>query len=189
MPAMNTSDVMQKKYTYADYMLIEDEKRYEIYEGELIMVPAPATRHQRISWKIEFIIGGFVEENNLGSIFHAPTDVVLADYVVLQPDILFISKDREDIIKPRAVMGAPDLVVEIASPSTSFHDTVKKRDLYQRYGVKEFWLVFPEEKAIEVMILEHGVYSEFASAREDGKVTSQVLAGLEVDLKAVFIGT
>jgi len=189
MPAMRTSDVTQKKYTYADYMLIEDEKRYEIYEGELIMVPAPATRHQRVSWKIEYIMGRFIEENILGTILDAPTDVVLADYVVLQPDILFISKDREDIIKPRAVMGAPDLVVEIASPSTSFHDTVKKRDIYQRYGVMEFWLVFPEEKAIEVMVLQDGVYSEFASAREEGKVTSKVLSGLEVDVKDVFIGT
>src|SRR3990172_3230042 len=170
MPAMRTSDVTQKKYTYADYILIEDEKRYEIYEGELIMVPAPATRHQRVSWKIEYIMGRFIEENNMGTILDAPTDVVLADYVVLQPDILFISKEREDIIKPRAVMGAPDLVVEIASPSTSYYDTVKKRELYQHYGVKEFWLVFPEEKAIEVMTLDEGIYREFASAKGSGKV-------------------
>ena len=183
---MNTSVVMQKKFTYADYLLIDDEKRYEVCEGELIMVPAPATRHQRISWKIEFIIGGFVEENKLGDIFHAPTDVVLAEDVIVQPDILFISKERGDIIKPQAVMGPPDLVVEIASPSTSFYDTVKKRDIYQRYGVKEFWLVFPEEKAIEVMTLDEGIYREFASAKGSGKVKSKVLAGLDVDLMEVF---
>ena len=186
---MNTSVVMQKKFTYADYLLIDDEKRYEVCEGELIMVPAPATRHQRISWKIEFIIGGYIEENNLGDIFHAPTDVVLAEDVVVQPDILYVSRERSSIIEPRAVMGAPDLVIEIASPSTSFYDTVKKRDFYQRYGVQEFWLVFPEEKAIEVMILKDGVYSEFASAKEKGKVTSKVLSGLEVDLMVVFSGT
>lgn len=189
MSVMNTSDVMQKKYTYDDYLLIEDEKRYEVYEGELVMVPAPATRHQRISWKLEYIIGGFVEENNLGNIFDAPTDVVLAEDVVVQPDILYISKGRSNIIKTQAVMGAPDLVVEIASPSTTFHDTVKKRNIYQRHGVKEFWLVFPEEKAIEVMILKDGVFSEFASAKEEGKVTSKVLPGLEVDLMVVFMGT
>ncbi|MBI5198959.1 MAG: Uma2 family endonuclease [Nitrospirae bacterium] len=188
MPAIRTSDVTEKKYTYADYLLIEDEKRYEIHEGELIMVPAPNTGHQRISWEIEFIMGKFVKENNLGTILDAPTDVVLAEGVVLQPDILFISKDREDIIKPRAVMAPPDLVVEIASPSTSYYDTVKKRDLYQRYGVKEFWLVFPEENAIEVMTLEEGVYREFASATGEGKVKSKVLSGLEVDLKEVFAG-
>ena len=186
MQAMRTGNVTEKKYTYADYLLIEDEKRYEIYEGELIMVPAPATKHQKISWKIEFIMGGFVEENKLGDIFHAPTDVVLAEDVIVQPDILFISKERGDIIKPQAVMAPPDLVVEIASPSTTYYDTVKKRGLYQRFGVKEFWLVFPEEKAIEVMTLEEGIYREFASAKGSGKVKSKVLAGLDVDLMEVF---
>ena len=186
MPAMRTGNVTEKKYTYADYLLMEDEKRYEIYEGELIMVPASATKHQKISWKIEFIMGKFVKENNLGTILDAPTDVVLAEDVIVQPDILFISKERGDIIKPQAVMGPPDLVVEIASPSTSFYDTVKKRDIYQRYGVKEFWLVFPEEKAIEVMTLDEGIYREFASAKGSGKVKSKVLAGLDVDLMEVF---
>lgn len=89
-------------------------------------------------------------------------DVVLAEDVVLQPDILFISKERGDIIKTQAVMGPPDLVVEIASPSTSFYDTVKKRGFYQRFGVREFWLVFPEERAIEVMTLEEGIHREFS---------------------------
>lgn len=186
MPALRTGDVTQKKYTYTDYLQMEDEKRYEIYEGELVMVPAPNTGHQKISWEIEFIMGKFVKENNLGTILDAPTDVVLAEDVVLQPDILFISKEREDIIKPPAVMGPPDLVVEIASPSTSFYDTVKKRDLYQRFGVREFWLVFPEEKAIEVMTLKEGVYVEFASAKGSGKVKSQVLTGLEADLMEIF---
>lgn len=131
-------------------------------------------------------MGKVIEENNLGTILYAPTDVVLAEDVVLQPDILFISKERGDIIKPQAVMGPPDLVVEIASPSTSYYDTVKKRGLYQRFGVKEFWLVFPEEKAIEIMALEEGVYREFASAKREGKVKSKVLEGMEVDLKEVF---
>lgn len=186
MSALRTEKVTQKRYTYADYLLIEDEKRYEIYEGELVMVPAPATKHQKISWKLEFIMGKVIEENNLGTILDAPTDVVMAEDVVLQPDILFISKEREDIIKPQAVMGPPDLVVEIASPSTSFYDTVKKRDLYQRCGVKEFWLVFPEERAIEVMTLEEGIYREFASAKGEGKVKSKILGGVEADLGGIF---
>jgi len=188
MPAPSIEKMTQKRYTYADYLNIDDEKRYEIHEGELILVPAPATRHQKISWKIEYIIGGFIEENNLGDIFDAPTDVVFAEDVVLQPDILFISKERGNIIKPQAVMGPPDLVIEIASPSTSSYDTVKKRELYQRYGVKEFWLVFPEENSIEVMTLEEGYYVEFASAKGSGKVKSKLLEGLSVDLADVFEG-
>lgn len=186
MPASAIEKVTQKKYTYSDYLSIDDEKRYEIYEGILTVVPAPATRHQKISWKIEYTIGGFIEENNLGDIFAAPTDVVFAEDVVLQPDILFISKERSEIIKPQAVMGPPDLVVEIASPSTSSYDTVKKRELYQRYGVKEFWLVFPEENAIEVLILGEGIYREFTSVKGTGRVKSKILTGLEVDAQDIF---
>jgi Uma2 family endonuclease len=180
-------DVTKERYTYADYLRIEDEKRYEVYEGFLAMVPAPSTEHQRISSEIEFNLKRFIEENGLGHIFYAPTDVVLAEDIVLQPDILFIARGRLDIIETRAVMGPPDLVVEIASPSTSFYDTVKKREIYQRYGVKEFWLVFPEEKAIEVMTLEDGGYVEFSVAKGEGIVASKVLKGLELDLKEIFV--
>ncbi len=175
-----------QRYTYTDYLMIEDEKRYEVYEGELIMVPAPTTTHQSVSWKIQRIIGDFIVKNNLGKLFYAPTDVVLAEDVVLQPDILFISKEREKIIEERAIMGAPDLIVEILSPSSTFYDTVKKRELYQRYGVKEYWLAFLHEKAIEVLTLEGDVYREFASAKGEGSIKSKLLQGLDVELKEIF---
>lgn len=173
-------------YTYEDYLQIEDEKRYEVHEGELMMVPAPTTTHQRISWKIERIIGDFIIEKGLGEIFDAPTDVVLSDDVVVQPDILFISKERAGIIEERAVMGPPDLIVEILSASSTFSDSVRKKELYKRYGVREYWLVFPEEKAIEVMTLEEGFYREYSVAKDEGKVRSKVLEGMEVDLEGVF---
>lgn len=177
---------MDKRYTYADYLMIEDDKRYEVHEGELMMVPAPTTTHQRISWKIERIIGDFIVENNLGEIFDAPTDVVLSGDIVVQPDIFFVSKDRAGIIEEKAVAGPPDLVVEILSPSSTFSDSVRKKELYQRYGVKEYWLVFPEEKAIEVMTLEFGIFKEYSVAKDQGQVSSKVLEGLKVDLKEVF---
>src|SRR3972149_11667668 len=80
--------VQHKRYTYSDYLMIEDERRYEVYEGELIMVPAPTTTHQSVSGKIGRIMGNYIVENNLGKLFYAPTDVVLSEDVVLQPDIL-----------------------------------------------------------------------------------------------------
>ena len=83
-------------------------------------------------------------------------------------------------------MWAPDLVVEILSPSSIFNDTVRKREIYQRFGVKEYWLVFPEEKAIEVLALEDGIYRELCSAIEEGTVRSKLLQGFEVELKGVF---
>src|SRR3990167_3894301 len=186
MPAMRTGNVTEKKYTYADYLLTEDEKRYEIYEGELIMVPAPNTKHQRISWEIEFIMGKFVKENNLGTILDAPTDVVLAEDVIVQPDILFISKERLDIIKEAAVMGCPDLVVEIVSPSSASYDTIDKRNIYEEYGVKEYWLVFPQEKVIEVLTLGNNIYREFCKAKKTGGVRSKIIDGMTVELKDVF---
>ena len=178
--------VQHKRYTYSDYLMIEDERRYEVYEGELIMVPAPTTTHQTVSRKIGWVIENFIIENNLGEFFYAPTDVVLSEDVVLQPDILFISKEREKIIEERAIMGAPDLIVEILSPSSTYYDVVKKKELYRRYGVKEYWLVFIEEKAIEALFLEGDVYREFASAKGEGSVKSKLLKGLEVVLKEIF---
>ncbi|MBI5235590.1 MAG: Uma2 family endonuclease [Deltaproteobacteria bacterium] len=174
------------QYTYADYLAINDDKRYEVMEGHIMMVPAPNTFHQRISSEIGYLFVKYVKENDLGSVFLAPTDVVLSDDVVVQPDILFISKERAGIIGDKAIMGAPDIVVEIISPSSSFNDSVRKREIYQRFGVKEYWLVFPEEKAIEVMTLENGIYRELCSAKEQGSVRSKFLPRFEVDLKDVF---
>lgn len=183
---MQSAVLHNKKYTYADYLQIDDEKRYELIEGELVMVPAPNTRHQEISWKLEFLLSKFIMEKHLGKIFHAPTDVVFSSNMVFQPDVLSISKERLNIIEEQAIMGTPDLVVEIVSRASSFHDTVKKRDIYQKHGVKEYWLVFPDEKAIEVMALEGTVYSGLSSAKESGKVRSKVLEGLEIDVAEVF---
>lgn len=176
----------KKRYTYADYYVISDDKRYEVMEGSIMMVPAPATRHQKISGRIYRIMANFVFDNDLGEIFDAPTDVVLSDDVVVQPDLLYINKERAGIIGEQAIMGGPDLVVEIISPSSSFNDSVRKREIYQKFGVKEYWLVFPDEKAIEVLTLADGIYRELCSAKEEGTVSSKLLQGFEVDLKGVF---
>lgn len=116
----------------------------------------------------------------------APTDVVLSEDVVVQPDILFISKDRLNIIEEAAIMGSPDLIVEVVSPSSASYDTVEKRNVYEKYGVKEYWLVFPQEKVIEVLTLENSIYREFSKARKTGVIRSKVLDGLVMDLKDIF---
>lgn len=174
------------KYTYNDYLLIDDDKRYEIIRGGLIMVPAPFTSHQRVLENLGFIISKCVREKDSGKVFYAPTDVVLAEDVVVQPDILFINKERLDIIEEAAIMGSPDLIVEIVSPSSASYDTVEKRDIYEEYGVKEYWLVFPQEKAIEVLTLWDSIFKEFCKGRKTGVVLSKIIDGLGVDLKDVF---
>ncbi|OGV97891.1 MAG: hypothetical protein A3I04_02840 [Nitrospinae bacterium RIFCSPLOWO2_02_FULL_39_110] len=174
------------RYTYKDYLLIDDDKRYEILRGGLIMVPAPFTIHQRLLIRLSVIFSNFIKEKKLGEMLVAPTDVVLAEDTVVQPDILFINKERLDIIKEAAIMDSPDLIVEIVSPSSASYDTVEKRDIYEEYGVKEYWLVFPQEKVIEVLTLENNIYREFCKGRKTGVVRSKIIVGLEVDLKEVF---
>lgn len=175
-----------KRYTYKDYLQIDDEKRYEVMEGGLIMVPAPLTIHQRISRNIEVILCNFVKEKRVGEVLYAPTDVVLSEDVVVQPDILFISKERLNIIEEAAIMGSPDLIVEVVSPFSASYDTVEKRNVYEKYRVKEYWLVFPHEKAIEVLALENGIYREFSKARRTGVIRSKILDGLAIDLRDIF---
>ena len=179
---------IQKKYTYNDYLMIEDEKRYEVMKGELIMVPAPFTIHQRVQIYLAVILSNFVREKRLGNVLVAPTDVVFTEDVVVQPDILFISSKRSDIIKEAAIMGSPDLVIEIVSPSSASYDTIEKREVYEKYGVKEYWLVFPQEKAVEVLAIENGVYKEFCKARKTGIVKSKIIEGFTAEVKEVFEG-
>lgn len=191
-PAMDTQTAelstkfTQDRYTYKDYLLIDDDKRYEILRGGLIMVPAPFTIHQRLLIRLSVIFSNFIKEKKLGEVLVAPTDVVLSEDTVVQPDMLFISKERLGIIKEAAIMGSPDLIVEIVSPSSASYDTVEKRDIYEEYGVKEYWIVFPQEKVIEVLTLENSIYREFCKGRKTGVVRSKIIVGLEVDLKEVF---
>jgi len=181
----------EKEWTYEDYLKLEDDKRYEIIGGRLVMAPAHRPKHQRISRELEFAIWNYVKEKGLGEVFYVPIDVVLEPKYVFQPDIVFISKERKEIIdEERAIFGPPDLVVEIVSPSTLGRDTVEKREIYERFGVKEFWLVYPEMKCIEVLVLgkegKYELFSEGCLEEGKGEVRSKVLKGFKLDLKGIF---
>ena len=125
--------------TYEDYAKTSDDERWELLDGELVMVPAPNTFHQRVATDLVTLLNAFVKERYLGSVFSAPTDVVLSDTNVVQPDLLFVSREREHIITRANIQGAPDLAVEIRSPSTAERDLTVKRRLYAEHGVKEYW--------------------------------------------------
>ncbi len=180
----------EKLWTYEDYLKLDDDKRYEVIEGELLMAPAPTTYHQAVSRNIEFAMWSYVKKKKLGKVFDAPVDVVLDEHNVFQPDIVFVSREREEIIKERAIMGVPDLVVEIVSPSSLGRDTILKKNVYERLGVKEFWLVYPDMKCIEVLVLnkegKYEIYDE--GCLEEGKKTveSKVIKGFKLDLKEAF---
>ena len=174
------------KLTYNDYFNLPDEKRSELIDGELYMVPAPDFYHQIVSRNIEFAIWSFVRKNMLGEVVHAPVDVVLTEEDVLQPDILFISNERKGIITGKNVSGAPDLVIEILSPSTQERDRLVKRTLYALHGVKEYWIADPAAQSIEVMHLSNKVFDLYGIFVLEDTLTSPLIEGFVLPLKEVF---
>src|SRR3989304_1045286 len=179
--------VEKKKYTYEDYLKIPDDKgRYELVNGELLMTPSPIPNHQRISGKLEFVVRKFVTENNLGEVFYAPCDVYLDDENVVQPDILFISKERLDIIGDKNIQSAPDIVIEIISENSVYRDMVQKKRLYARFGVKQYWIVIPEEREVEVYILKGEAYQLYKTYTKVDILESPSLKGLKIRLKEIF---
>jgi len=176
----------KKKYTYEDYLKTPDDKRYELIEGELLMTPSPVTKHQRVSRKIEFLLEKFVTENDLGEIFHAPYDVYLDNENVLQPDILFVSRERSHIIGEKNIQGAPDLVIEIVSESTAYRDLVQKKSLYAKYGVKEYWVVVPDNEIVEVYVLRESLYALHETFRKGDSLDSPTFPEFHIGFTNVF---
>lgn len=174
------------RYTYEDYLQTPEDKRYELIGGELILVPAPKTKHQIVSAELHYLLMKYNEQNSVGKILAAPTDVYLDEENVLQPDILFVSNERQTIITEANIKGAPDLVVEIVSPSSAYYDLVKKKKIYAKFGVKEYWIVDPEEKTVEVHQLEGDSYRVTKSLSEDDELTSGTFPGLSINLKQMF---
>ena len=175
------------KFTYKDYKSLPESetKRYELMEGELIMVPSPNEYHQRVSGRLEFILRAFVEGKNLGRVYYAPLDVHLGEDVV-QPDILFISRERFSIITEEEIQGAPDLVIEILSPATAERDQTYKKTLYARHGGREYWIVDPEEKTIKVMTLGKAGFESSGTYKKSDVLKSSIFSGLTINLPEVF---
>ena len=175
------------RFTYEDYRNTPDERRYELLDGELVMAPAPRLSHQRVVMKLGALLHGFVAERGLGEVFSAPCDVLLSSTDVVQPDLLFVSTQRKHILLGEDnVRGAPDLIVEILSPSTAGVDRTFKRGLYAKYGVQEFWLVDPDARTVTVLVLGEGGF-EVAAIHGEGQMSaSPTLEGFTVELDEIF---
>ena len=173
------------KFTYRDYLLLPEGDRRELIEGDFYLLPTPSVRHQIVLGNLAMLLWDFIRRRSLGQMVWAPTDVVLSSESVVQPDILFISNERRGIITEDNVSGAPDLVVEILSPSTAERDRELKLTLYARYGVREYWIVDPEDSSAEVLTLEEaGVRS--VQRYTSGRMESPLLPGLRIALDEVF---
>jgi Uma2 family endonuclease len=176
-----------KPVTYDDYLTLpNDGKKYEIIDGELVMTPSPISVHQRISRNLVRILDADISEKKLGEVFYAPLDVVLSMTDVVQPDILFVSRDRSEIITKKNIIAAPDLVIEILSESTETLDRVTKKDLYERYGAKEYWIVDPSARTVVQYVLENKTYRSVGTFKEDDVVEVKTIGGLSVKLSEVF---
>ncbi len=174
-----------RRLTYDDYARIPpDGHRHEIIEGEEVMTPAPEVPHQRVSRKLERILDEYAARTRAGEVFDAPIDVVLTPEDVVQPDLLFVSAERAGIVGRENIRGAPDLVVEITSPSTARIDRERKRALYERAGVREYWIVDPDARTVEVQ--EFGSPRRVRIYKEGQSFESAIFPGLAVRLGDIF---
>lgn len=174
------------KLTYQDYAKTPEGEIWELIDGEKFMPPSPSEAHQGVNIELAWLLHGFVKRRSLGRVYFAPFDVVLSDVDVVQPDLLFVSKERSHIVTAANVRGAPDLVVEIRSPSTASRDWSIKRDLYARHGVKEYWVVDPDARRVWVMALGNEGFDEVGSYSAGDVLTSPTLEGLTIDLDDIF---
>jgi Uma2 family endonuclease len=175
-----------KRWTYEEYYKLDDDQRYEIIDGKLIMVPAPDMWHQDGLGNLYLILRQYLAGKNVGRAFFAPVDVVLDSENVVQPDLIFVSTANRAIIQRRAIFGAPDLLVEMLSPSSIRRDLHDKKALYARCGVKEYWIGDQGKKTMEILTLRGGRYQRFCAAKETGKLVSKVLPELDLELADIL---
>ena len=184
------ADGLGVKLTYDDFLLFPDDgKRHELIGGEHFVMPSPNMTHQRISGNIYFRVRTYLESRRIGRIFYAPFDVVFSRFDVVEPDLLYMSNERAAQVQTaQHVKGTPELVVEIASPSTRRRDGTLKGRLYDMAGVLEYWIVDPDADAVRVYRRGGGRFERpLELSREGGDVlTTPLLPGLELRLADIF---
>ena len=176
----------EERFTYSDMLNWGETVQYELYEGVPRAMTAPLMPHQDITSELQFIIKGFLKDKPC-KLYHAPSDVRLNyetdDDIVYQPD-LYVLCDKSKQFN-RGCKGAPDLVIEVLSPSTASIDWIEKYHEYLKAGVKEYWIVDPENRILHQFILENGKYVSNVFGDTD-IITSHVLEGLSIKLSEVF---
>jgi Uma2 family endonuclease len=164
----------ERLYTYADLreLDVEEGDYYELINGELVKRAGQLLNHQLVILSFSSILHTFITQNALGTVLFGPLDVYFDDLNVVQPDIFFIRKERESILTDERVVGAPDLIVEIISPTSVLRDRRDKFRLYEKFGVREYWLVEPASHVVEVYRLVDGVYDLVQAGTDGDFITS-----------------
>lgn len=159
-----------------------DGKRYEIIDGVLYVSPAPVPLHQRVLRELFRVLDGHVRRHRLGEVFFAPIGIVLETPSAVQPDLVFIAEHQGDIVREKAVFGAPDLLVEVLSPSSARRDRSLKRRTYERCGVGNYWVLDPRRRRLEAWRLEDGAYVVEADLRGDTRFRPSLFPRLAIRL-------
>ncbi len=183
----STTSHVGERATYREYAAWPDDgKRYEILDGVVSEMSAPNRPHQEVVLALGHLLDSQLRERAMGRAWIAPLDIVFADDVVLQPDVIAVRSERLEIARTEGIFGAPDFVAEIMSPSTSSRDLLDKRRAYQRHGVREYWILDPAARTCWQLALENGVLADVGRFENDAEVESRAFPGLRVKLAAVW---
>jgi Uma2 family endonuclease len=189
--APNSADASKQArlYTYDELLaeMPQTTQPHELWDGKLIVMPSPFYLHQKIVFRFGRRLCDWVEPRRLGEVLTAPMDMVLSQHRVVQPDVLFVAAERMSIIKD-VIRGPADLVAEVISLGGRNRDRLEKRDLYEQYGVKEYWMIDPEPETIELLYLVNNHYELIARVRGEEIAASRLLPGFEISAQSLFRG-
>jgi Uma2 family endonuclease len=177
------------RLTYDDYVKLPDDgNRYEIIDGELYVNPAPVPRHQDVVLNLAIALRLYFHAFGGGKVYISPLDVVLAEDGIVEPDLVVIKSDRTSIIGHKNVRGVPNLVVEVLSDGTRRVDEGKKRRLYERSGIDEYWIADPELEIVKIYRRTGVAFERTAEFNNDdgGTITSPLLPDFSLDVREVF---
>lgn len=173
--------------TYADYAALPDDgHRYELVDGELVMTPAPGSAHQWVVIQLARILLDHVERRGVGTVWISPIDVILDDSTILQPDVVYLARDRERRLRKRGVEGAPTLVVEVLSPTQTLRELERRGELYFASGVPHFWIADPDRRTLEGRVLGDGRYVVEAVFQGDAAARLRPFGDLEIALSKIW---
>lgn len=178
--------VEKQKATYDDYALLPEGAKYQLVDGEIIEMSTPIVAHQNAVLNLAFEFEKHNRAKKLGRVLIAPMDVFLDIYNTFQPDVMFISNERRSIIGTDIVRGAPDLVIEILSPSTAYYDLRKKMPTYFKFGVKECWIIDVSEGSVERYALVEGEATRISKATGSEKIVTPILPELDLSAEQIF---
>jgi Uma2 family endonuclease len=187
-PANHVPGPRQGHWTYSHYAALpEDGQRYEIVDGVLYMAPSPSGSHQDSVLGIAAALRAYMKATSNGKVWVAPFDVELAPDTIVQPDVLILLKQNLSRYRESRIIGAPDLVVEVASPATAIYDRRVKYDAYAQAGIPEYWIVDPAAKTVEVLVLEADVYHSQGVFRGTATLPSTIVPDFDVPVEQFFM--